>query len=195
MAKKKETRVGEELERLKRENKALRTRLRAMEYDRLTSIYTRQAGEERLYAELDRFSREREKPISAAFIDGDRIKEINDTRGHKEGDRAIKAIARVIKATKRAYDIAFRYGGDEFVVVMPDTGSKGAQMFSKRFRDQISDIASIPSKSSSTVAASIGISTILPNDEGKIKELAKKLLGEADKNMYRQKSRRHKIGA
>ncbi len=190
MVKKQDDRIKDKIERLKRENKELRAKLKAMEYDRLTSIYTRHAGEGRLYAELDRFSREKGKSISVAFIDGDRIKEINDRYGHREGDRAIKAIAKAIRKTKRAYDIAFRYGGDEFVVVMPDTGRNGAQGFLKRFTDHISDTAKISKTSQGIVQASVGISTLTSKEKGSIRELAKRLLSAADKNMYKQKKKR-----
>ncbi len=175
------------LKLLKRENLQLKRKLEKAEMDKLTGMLTRQAGEARLYAELDRFSRERRFPISMVFVDGDNVKAINDRYGHKRGDLTIRAISDAIMKAKRLYDIAFRYGGDEFVVVLPDTGKNGAKDFSGRLERILTEFGHISRSDQTALSASIGAATLGVNQIGGIRSMAKMLLDIADKDMYKKK--------
>ena len=71
-------------------------------------------------------------PLSVLMLDLDGFKPVNDRHGHADGDRVLRDVARTIRSVVRDNDIVARYGGDEFVVVMPDTGEEGAQEVARR---------------------------------------------------------------
>ena len=76
-------------------------------------------------------------PLSLLFIDLDGFKSVNDTHGHLLGSRALVEAAAVIKSSARETDVVARFGGDEFAVVLPDTGGEGAFAVGARVRDRI----------------------------------------------------------
>ena len=104
--------------------------------DALTGVSNRRALDETLDSMFAMQSRY-EQPFSLAIFDIDHFKKVNDDHGHLFGDQALKDVARLIDETIRETDIVFRYGGEEFVVVMPNTPLCGACIFSDRLRDQI----------------------------------------------------------
>ncbi|MCX6695126.1 MAG: diguanylate cyclase [Candidatus Altiarchaeota archaeon] len=106
--------------------------------DQLTGLFNRRYLEERLDQEIARAWREH-TPISVIMVDADKFKNVNDTLGHQVGDETLKRIAEVITATCRQSDVPFRYGGEEFFVVLPDTDRKGALEFAKRLRKGMQD--------------------------------------------------------
>ena len=75
--------------------------------------------------------------MSLLFIDLDGFKSVNDTHGHLAGSRALVEAASVIRSSARETDIVARFGGDEFAVVLPDTGGEGAEAVGERVRDRI----------------------------------------------------------
>jgi diguanylate cyclase (GGDEF)-like protein len=87
-------------------------------FDELTGVYTRAAGLIQLDQEIARSSRSRD-PLVIAFVDVDRLKMINDSRGHAAGDQLLREVANCLRSRLRSYDLIFRYGGDEFVCVIP----------------------------------------------------------------------------
>ncbi|OMG54014.1 hypothetical protein BJN45_10540 [Azonexus hydrophilus] len=89
-------------------------------HDPLTAAYTRQSGEEALKL-IYRLNHMSGKPLTLAFIDLDRFKSINDSFGHEAGDRCLRALADNVRAGLRRSDILIRWGGEEFVAVLPDT--------------------------------------------------------------------------
>lgn len=99
-------------------------------YDALTGLANRQALFERGAQELER-CRRIQAPITAVFLDCDQFKEINDRRGHAEGDEVLRAVAAAIKPSCRTADLAARLGGDEFVVVAPEISPPAAQSLAK----------------------------------------------------------------
>lgn len=99
--------------------------------DPLTGLYNRRYLEMRLESEIKRAKR-KGYPVSFLMIDGDNFKEINDTYGHPEGDRALKQVAEKLRSLVRNEDIVARYGGDEFCVVLPDADKKVAMEVAKR---------------------------------------------------------------
>jgi diguanylate cyclase (GGDEF)-like protein len=106
--------------------------------DSLTGVSNRRALDETLenmFALQSRY----EHPFSLAIFDIDHFKQVNDENGHLFGDQALKDVARLIDDTIRETDIVFRYGGEEFVVVMPNTPLSGACIFADRLRAQIQE--------------------------------------------------------
>lgn len=101
--------------------------------DSLTGLFNSRYLHERLTAELERTSRYR-RPFSLLVIDCDNFKSINDTFGHLEGDRVLQRLANVITESLRRPDSAYRYGGEEFVVMLPEAASESAFALADRLR-------------------------------------------------------------
>jgi len=104
------------------------------------------------------------KAFSILLIDVDRFKSINDNYGHSAGDLVLKSVVKAIKATSRLTDMAFRYGGEEFVVVMNHTDAKGAQIIAERLRAAIAGLSCIYDNSEIPVTVSIGTATWTLNE-------------------------------
>jgi diguanylate cyclase (GGDEF)-like protein len=101
--------------------------------DGLTGIKTRRFFWEALSAEWKRASRSG-RPFSVVLIDLDKFKEVNDTMGHFEGDLVLARVGRLLEQKSRQSNVVARYGGDEFIVLMPETGSEQAQVLAERLR-------------------------------------------------------------
>lgn len=121
------------------------------------------------------------KPFSVMLIDIDRFKSINDNYGHSAGDLVLKSIVKSIKSTSRLTDMAFRYGGEEFVVVMNNTDAKGAQIIAERLRAAIAGLSCIYDNSEIPVTVSIGTATWTMN------ESREHLFNRADTALYAAK--------
>lgn len=129
--------VGKQIQNLRRLLKATRYQLEHYEEksvrDELTGLYNRR----QLQTELDRAILQIDTlsiPFSICLIDIDRFKEINDNNGHLAGDTILKEFSRVARDSIRDTDIIGRYGGDEFMLILPDTDLKGAVMHAERLR-------------------------------------------------------------
>ncbi len=147
--------------------------------DTLTSVYNRRFINEFLIKEIAR-SKRLEREFSVVICDIDDFKKINDTRGHVPGDTVIKQFADVIKNTLRAVDVIGRYGGDEFIVIMPETPNKIAAHVLNRLRQHIADMeVSVPGQRSVHVTASFGVASY-PRDGTS----SESLLVTADERMY-----------
>ncbi len=125
----------QENEKLKQENKKLKENIRI---DALTKVYNRQFMEEYLRDELSRSDRY-SSHFSMLILDIDFFKKINDTYGHQVGDFVLKKIADIMKKTLRNSDMIFRYGGEEFLVALPETELKGACRAADKLRKTIED--------------------------------------------------------
>ena len=96
-------------------------------------------------------------PISFLMIDVDHFKDVNDSRGHFCGDDVLRKIARILDKSRRAGDIAVRYGGDEFLMLAPNTDAQAARKFAERLRDAV---ATGDFKVDVDVTVSIGTATL-----------------------------------
>lgn len=101
--------------------------------DSLTGIKTRRFFLENLQTEWKRASRSG-RPFSVVLVDLDKFKEVNDTSGHLEGDLVLARVGRLLEQKSRQSNVVARYGGDEFVILMPETGVEQAQILSERLR-------------------------------------------------------------
>lgn len=106
------------------------------DHDALTGLYNRRVFEERMQREEEHFLRYR-RPISLLILDVDHFKRINDTFGHPAGDAVLKALASLLRSTVRGADLVARLGGEEFVVLLPETPLTGAVEIAQRLRRQV----------------------------------------------------------
>jgi len=149
--------------------------------DSLTEVHTRRHTNERFMEELKR-SKARNIKMSFLMIDVDHFKKFNDQYGHITGDQILRGIGVLISENIREIDIAGRYGGEEFCVILPDTDRQGAHYAAERIR-QASQKASIKAYDATVkVTVSIGTSTF-PDDGKKMDEL----IDKADWALYRSK--------
>jgi diguanylate cyclase (GGDEF)-like protein len=150
--------------------------------DGLTGIYNRRYFFElanREYARSQRYGH----TLSAIMIDLDHFKEINDSHGHAVGDQVLTEVAQRIQAGVRSVDVVGRYGGEEFVVLLPETRLKDAKILANRIWHKLTGRPTITSKLSIPVKASIGVASCDP--DGKI--TLDMLIDQADQALYKAK--------
>jgi diguanylate cyclase (GGDEF)-like protein len=151
--------------------------------DDLTSLYNSRYLNQLLRRESKRASRSA-RPLSLLFLDLDGFKSINDRHGHLCGSRALVEAAMVIRGCARETDVVARFGGDEFAVVLPDTGSKGAIAVAERMRERVDAHSFLKASQGLSIhlTVSIGVAT-LPD----VAMSAEDLIKAADAAMYRVK--------
>ena len=154
------------------------------EKDSLTLLYNHGAFHEKLQIELERAARY-ERTLSVIMLDLDGFKEINDAFGHLVGDRILLMTAGVLCAHLRKSDIAARYGGDEFAVILPETDLAAATTIASRIAAGLSDVRMDTGKGNVIrFTASIGYAACLPDSRGR-----ENILNVADRLMYESKRR------
>jgi len=157
--------------------------------DSLTGALNRRAFEEKGNAEVDR-SRRYHLPMSVVAMDVDRFKLLNDSRGHAAGDCVLVTIADVMRSLLRSTDHLGRYGGDEFVLLLPATGTEGARELAERLREQIDAVAVEFQGETIPVHASFGVATLEAKPMGEVAtDSWEMLLHRADAALYRAKAR------
>jgi diguanylate cyclase len=161
----------------------LRKRLRESGYDRLTGLYNRGRVLDMLAQEKIRYDRGA-GPLCVCLVDIDQLKDINDTRGHQAGDLALQRLAQIARDELRAIDSIGRYGGDEFLLVLTQTGLAGARECAERIRGRIALSDDIGNGASPPVTVSIGVT------EHRQKESLQDTLQRADAALYRAKTAR-----
>jgi diguanylate cyclase (GGDEF)-like protein len=139
------------------------TALHLAQKDPLTGVYNRAALDEALQREIG-FSRRQSGPLSLVILDIDNFKSINDRYGHIIGDCVLKAVAASIQDCMRSADQMFRYGGEEFVVLMRDTDAKGACLLAERIRKAVESLPCHCSGADIPVTISAGVSTLREQD-------------------------------
>jgi diguanylate cyclase (GGDEF)-like protein len=147
----------------------------------LTGLFNSRFLHERLFAESERAMRYG-RPLSLLVLDCDNFKRINDCFGHLEGDRVLQTLAGVIEHCLRRSDSAFRYGGEEFIVLMPETALEPAHKLAERlcstFAQQVLKTAA---GDEVRCTVSIGVAEWIPGDN------EKSLVRRADAACYRAK--------
>jgi diguanylate cyclase (GGDEF)-like protein len=152
-------------------------------HDRLTGVVNRETLLSTLGSEIERATRHH-KWLSVAFIDIDRFKPINDTYGHHTGDRVLRDIARLIGDHIRASDLFGRYGGEEFMLILPETTPEEATVLAEKLRQLVMDHPlTIAPRQTLQVTISIGVA----GDLGSQLQ-ADRLVDQADAAMYAAKS-------
>lgn len=149
--------------------------------DELTGYFNRRHIVSRMEEEISRGLRY-EMPLSVVLADIDHFKRINDTFGHLIGDRALQTIADLFRSKLRESDLIGRFGGEEFLLILPHTDLAGAEAFCHRLRDHVEKHPLQLSDQSITMTASFGVSTLSPEVD-----TSQKLLRIADRNLYRAK--------
>lgn len=124
------------------------------------------------------------RPLSVLMFDADDFKNVNDTLGHSAGDRILTSIAQATAAQMRSVDILARYGGDEFVILLPQTNAKQAYPIAERIRSNVASMSISTENGSFSVSLSIGIAEIcyVPPDES-----VEHIVQRADKALYTAK--------
>ena len=148
--------------------------------DPLTQTYNRTAFDDSLMREI-KLARRKSNSLSVIFFDIDHFKSINDQYGHDCGDIVLASAAHCIKDALRASDIVFRYGGEEFVVLLNDTSLDGAKIIAERIRESLENHTVAYGLELIKVTASLGISSLRGNDNSNM------LVKRADNAMYRAK--------
>jgi diguanylate cyclase (GGDEF)-like protein len=151
--------------------------------DPLTGCLNRRSLEAKLRADL-RSARRRGSTVAVAALDLDHFKAINDAKGHPVGDVVLSQVAGLMKQTARDTDCVARVGGDEFLIVLPDTGWQGALTFAERLRRRVDDFAFGPPGMTLSLTVSIGVAL----GRGIDPITADMLLNEADTALYKAKT-------
>lgn len=152
--------------------------------DALTELYNRRYIDDSLLKEVTRRNRYL-SPLSVALIDVDHFKLFNDQHGHKGGDDALKIIAETLAVCARTTDVVGRYGGEEFLVILPNTTPENALRFAERVRTSIAEQSMNLGGLHAKITASIGVSGV---DEAYKNAEASDLVGAADRALYAAKA-------
>lgn len=148
--------------------------------DPLTGLYNRQHLAERLKEEVDRAHRYR-APLAVLVLDVDHFRAINDRFGHAGGDRALEEIAARVLAVTRGVDLVARYGGEQFLTVLPSTGREGAESAAKRLLEAIRSTPVSTGFGEASVTVSIGGAVLNRHEE------SRDFLARADAALYQAK--------
>jgi two-component system cell cycle response regulator len=148
-------------------------------HDWLTGLHNRRYFEATLANHIEVASRYG-RDLSLVLFDLDRFKQINDTHGHDAGDDVLRQFATLLKASARKADIVCRYGGDEFAVILPETGTSNAWKFVGRVVGGISDPAPGSPTPATLISATAGVAA-LPSEH---------LVADADADLLARKRAR-----
>jgi len=153
--------------------------------DQLTGLLNRRYLQERMNEEVNR-SKRYEYPMSFLMIDIDDFKSYNDLNGHQAGDQALQITAHCLKVALRAADVACRYGGEEFGILLPQTPLNEASVIAERMRQRVAETVYPHGHSQplGRVTISIGISTF-----HKLADTPEKIIAAADRALYNAKSK------
>jgi diguanylate cyclase (GGDEF)-like protein len=146
--------------------------------DGLTKLYNSRSFYTQLELEVDRFNRYKH-PLSLLLLDIDNFKDYNDNHGHLEGDKVLVRFSQIIKSCLRINDSAYRYGGEEFTVILPETTGDEAKTVAQRIRSSLEAEKFIPAPGKAArITISIGVTQYYPKEE------LSTFIRRADKAMY-----------
>lgn len=168
--------------------------LHGLHFDPLTSLMSRRACQEH-FRRLDAAAQRIQRPLAVAMVDIDHFKTINDTLGHAAGDRALQEISQRLQTTCRRMDVVGRWGGEEFLILLPETDSTDAAQLAERLRLEVAKTPFSLDDHGTTrqVSISIGITTtqMLNTSSPHAGNRLDLLLRQADKALYLAKQKRN----
>ena len=149
--------------------------------DPLTGLYSRRCFYDRIDYEIEKMKRTK-LPLSLAIIDIDNFKTINDTYGHLEGDMVLVELAEIFRTHAQSGNTVIRWGGEEFVMILPETGRNGALTFAERIRALVEC-----SNCKYKIIVSIGITTVYQEHD------VEKIMSIADRALYKAKENKNRV--
>ncbi|MCK9197449.1 MAG: sensor domain-containing diguanylate cyclase, partial [Syntrophales bacterium] len=172
-----------ERKRIEEELKSSETRYRELSIiDDLTQLYNSRHFYRQLKMEIDRVTRYEEQPMTLLLLDLDDFKQFNDAYGHVEGDQVLSQLGQVVKRCLRQTDSAYRYGGEEFTILLPMTTSKDAAVTAERIRTEFKKETFSPTPGKDVhVTVSIGLGQYKPQED------MKAFVHRVDQLMYQAK--------
>ena len=150
--------------------------------DGLTGLYNRRAFNDAGTREVER-ARRYQRPLSLILFDIDHFKDVNDSYGHPVGDHVLQVLTDRVKRTTRGTDIVCRYGGEEFIVLMPEAGHDEGLAMAERLRQEISRMTIVTAGGTLSLTVSSGVAELRPDDEN-----LDSLVARADRAMYQAKA-------
>lgn len=157
--------------------------------DPLTGMLNRRRFEELSNVEFERAHRY-SHPLSFLMLDIDRFKDVNDTYGHAAGDEVLKHFSHICQENIRSLDLLARIGGEEFIIVLPETDDSSAHIFADRLREKISSSTAVTEHAQIKYTVSIGIALLEEKNDSNVNDIIKR----ADKALYQAKeSGRNKV--
>lgn len=148
--------------------------------DSLTGLANRRAFNDEIQRRFAEWQR-RQTPFALMILDIDHFKLVNDSHGHQVGDEVLRQVGKIVTATSRQMDVCCRYGGDEFVVVLPDTSMQEARLVAERIRQAIESDCIMSGDDSISLTCSVGVARVAPHDD------VAKLVHRADEALYKSK--------
>ncbi|MEW5756704.1 MAG: GGDEF domain-containing protein [Pseudomonadota bacterium] len=131
--------------------------------DAMTGVFNRRTMDERVEHEI-KLAQRYGHSLSLIVLDIDHFKRVNDTYGHSAGDCLIKALADILKNNARSSDYVFRYGGEEFVMLLPNTKLKGAKLVAERVRKAVESTECVCNETAMRMTVSLGVADLMSND-------------------------------
>jgi len=151
--------------------------------DELTSLYNRRAFALMGEKEVGR-ARRYQRPLALILFDIDHFKTVNDSHGHLIGDHVLRVLTELVTRTTRATDIVCRYGGEEFIVLMPEASREEGLVMAERLRQEISRMTVVTAGGTLSLTVSLGVAALKPEED----ENLETLIARADRAMYQAKA-------
>ena len=168
------------------ENARLHDNLRSLAVrDSLTGLFNRGRFDKQLETEVERAKRYN-RPLSLVMIDLDHFKDYNDANGHLAGDKVLLKVARILEGEVRVADTVARYGGDEFVTLLPETAGEGALAFGERIRERVERSLAAGKSAGQAVGVTVCLGIASYPEHA---HTAKGLIEKADRALYAAKQR------
>ena len=147
--------------------------------DPLTGVKNRSTLDDAFQREL-KLARRHNHDLSVILLDIDHFKQVNDQHGHLYGDQALRAVAQCVQRTIRDSDLLFRFGGEEFMILLSGTGAEGSALLAERIRREVERITPFPD-GKTTLTISLGVTSLRQEDA------PESLLERADAALYQAK--------